>query len=168
MSIQDAIARSFIQLKCNSIDCAVNNLPNVHMQQYPETINTHNFEVQGLYVGFCTLAALVFICMDTIYYINKEIVQRSKEMMMIMGLPSWLIWLGWFFRTLAYLIIAISIMVGFLKVIVRIFSPYEMMQFENFRPLGINMRCMVRALDIFVRVCHISDNILLHDERLLL
>lgn len=87
------------------------------MQQYPETINTHDFEVQGIYVGFCILAALVFTCMDTVYYINKEMVQRSKEMMMIMGLSSWLIWLGWFVRTLTYFIIAISIMVGFLKVV---------------------------------------------------
>lgn len=125
LPIQDAIARAFIQSKSSGMSPigkkhspaqAQIALPEIQMQQYPDTINTSIFEWQGIIAGFCLLLSFTFPVMLAVLYINREKKTHAKEIMIIMGVPSCMHWFGWFMRGLIFVIIEISIIVPMIKV----------------------------------------------------
>lgn len=118
LPIQDAIARSFIQMKCNG-DCENSTLPGIRMQRYPYPPYIFDVLLQGLetIVSFFILLSFIYPTINTVRFIAIEKERQLKEAMKIMGLPSWLHWSSWFVRTMAFMMVSISFIVALLKVI---------------------------------------------------
>lgn len=62
------------------------------------------------------VCAFLFSAMNTVRYIVIEKEKQLKEAMNIMGMPSWINWTAWFLRTMIFMMVANSIIVGMLKV----------------------------------------------------
>ncbi|XP_031638209.1 ATP-binding cassette sub-family A member 3-like, partial [Contarinia nasturtii] len=67
-------------------------------------------------MGFFIVISFMFPVGNTVRYITSEKENQLKEAMIIMGVPCWLHWIGWFIRTMIFMIIAISICVAVIKV----------------------------------------------------
>ncbi|KAJ6638915.1 Phospholipid-transporting ATPase ABCA3, partial [Pseudolycoriella hygida] len=114
LHVQNAIARSFIQLK-NKSDIV---LPEIQMNQYPYIFSDDSvgiFKVVGIIYGLVVLICLSFSAMNTVRYISIEKEKQLKEVMKIMGLPNWLHWTSWFTRTMIFMLITITIIAGIMK-----------------------------------------------------
>lgn len=60
--------------------------------------------------------SFIYPCINTVRAIATEKERQLKEAMKIMGLSSWLHWMGWFLRSLVYMTVSISLVVLLLKV----------------------------------------------------
>lgn len=120
LSIQDAIARSFIEIKCIESGCKNNGspIPNVRMQRYPYPPYIKDVLLQGLdnVLAIFIMLSFVYTIISTVRFIAVEKEKQLKEVMKIMGMPVWLHWISWSIRTMIFMIISISCMVGLLKV----------------------------------------------------
>ncbi|XP_055306584.1 phospholipid-transporting ATPase ABCA3-like [Sitodiplosis mosellana] len=115
LSVQDAIARSFIQLKHKSETV----FPNISMSRYPDRVDIvllDNANLLGNVLAILTLFSLVFLTINTVIYINAEKEKQLKEVMKIMGLQSWLHWTSWFVRTMFFMLINITMIAAILKI----------------------------------------------------
>lgn len=119
LPIQNAIARSFIQLKCNlQRNCSNGTLPDIIMQRFPYPPHTHDILLQGLeiLIPFFLVLSFIYPCINSTRFITIEKERQLKETMKIIGLPSWLHWISWFVWIMMFLIISISLLVLLLKV----------------------------------------------------
>lgn len=118
LPIQDAMARTFTQLSCSSINCDNGTLPDIKMQRYPYPPHILDVLLQGLetIVSFFILLSFIYPCINTVRFIAIEKERQLKETMKIMGLPSWLHWSTWFVRTMICMIVSVSFIVALLKV----------------------------------------------------
>ena len=66
--------------------------------------------VQLVLTPICTIFSFAFTVPLVLKRIVEEKQQGVKELMKMMGLPSWLHWIGWFFITTLISLITISIM----------------------------------------------------------
>lgn len=66
--------------------------------------------------GVLIVLSFMFPVGNAVRYITSEKECQLKEAMIIMGIPRWLHWIGWFMRIMIFMIIAISICVAVLKV----------------------------------------------------
>lgn len=123
LPIQDAVTRSFTQLKCKD-KCENSTLPKILMQRYPYPPYIFDVLLQGLetIVSFFILLSFIYPTINTVRFIAIEKERQLKEAMKIMGLPSWLHWTSWFVRTMTFMVVSISFIVALLKV-KRFFSP---------------------------------------------
>lgn len=118
LPLQQEIARAFTEIKCNGDSCGNTTFSAIRMQPQPDPphLDLNLIQVLGISVAFVILLSFMQITINTVRYIAVEKEKQLKETMKIMGLDSWLHWTGWFLRTMFYMIIGISIMVGFFKV----------------------------------------------------
>lgn len=91
-------------------------MKDILMQQYPDTINTNDFELQGIYSGLCILLSFILPAVNTVLLIAKEKEMHLKEMMKIHGISTSMHWIGWFLRNMILILVTISIIVGMMKV----------------------------------------------------
>lgn len=119
MPVQQEIARAFTQIKCNEQNCGNDTFSAIRLQRQPDPphLDLEALRFVGGMVAFLILLSFMQITINTVRYIAVEKEKQLKETMKIMGLDSWLHWTGWFLRTIFFMIIGISTMVGFLKVI---------------------------------------------------
>lgn len=120
LPIQDAIARSFTEVKCEiEKTCENSTLPGIRMQRYPYPPYIFDVLLQGLetIVSFFILLSFIYPTINTVRFIAIEKERQLKEAMKIMGLPSWLHWTSWFIRTMTFMVVSISFIVALLKVI---------------------------------------------------
>lgn len=119
LPIQDAIARSFTELKCIDLaGCQNGTLRHIKMQRFPYPPYVLDILLQGLQtlVSFFILLSFVYPCINFVRFIAVEKERQLKESMKIMGLASWLHWTTWFLCIMILMTVSISIMVAFLKV----------------------------------------------------
>lgn len=116
--IQDAIARSYIQIKCDDNPCGSEKLPEILLQRFPYPPYTYDVLLQGLetIVSFFILLSFIYPTINTVRFIAIEKERQLKEAMKIMGLPNWLHWISWFVRTMLFMMITISFIIALLKV----------------------------------------------------
>lgn len=117
--LQNAIARSFIQIKCGTTSsCANTEMPEIQMQRYPYPPFTKDLLLTGLelIVSLVILLSFIYPTINTVRFIAVEREYQLKEAMKIMGLPNWLHWLSWFTRTMILIMISITCIVVLLKV----------------------------------------------------
>lgn len=110
--IQDAIARAFVKLKSG------NNMPDVLLQRLPYPPFNKDILLEGLksLVSLVILLSFIYPCINTVRFIAIEKEKQLKEAMKIMGLPNWLHWLGWFIKSMVFMMISITFIVILLKV----------------------------------------------------
>lgn len=60
--------------------------------------------------------SFIYPCINTVRAIATEKERQLKEAMKIMGLNSWLHWMGWFVRSLVYMFVSVSLIVLLLKI----------------------------------------------------
>lgn len=115
LQVQNAIAKSFIQLK----DTSGIILPEILMNQFPSIQQRHfnDFERFAIIVSILILLAIFFPTINTVRYINIEKEKQLKEVMKLMGLPSWLHWSSWFVRTMVFMLITVTMIAAILQVI---------------------------------------------------
>lgn len=126
LAVQDAIARSFTQLKCieEKEKCENGTLPAIKMQRYPYPPYIYDVLLQGLesIVSFFILLSFIYPTINTVRFIAIEKERQLKEAMKIMGLSNWLHWTSWFLRTMMLMIVTITFIVTLLKVNIFFFS----------------------------------------------
>lgn len=110
--IQDAIARAFVRF------ISGNNMPDVMLQRLPYPPFNKDILLEGLksLVSLVILLSFIYPCINTVRFIAIEKEKQLKEAMKIMGLPNWLHWLGWFIKSMVFMMISITFIVLLLKV----------------------------------------------------
>lgn len=116
--IQDAIARAYIKLKCESKYEKNCELPEIFMQRYPYPpyINDGLIQKMDIILPFFILLCFCYPAINTVRFIALEKERHLKEAMKIMGLPNWLHWSSWFVRTILLMTVMITMIVLLLKV----------------------------------------------------
>lgn len=120
LPIQNAIAQSFITLCCNqNSNCKYGASPDVQMQRFPYPPHTTDFLLQSLelFVSFSILLSFMYTCVNTVRFVTIEKEKQLKGLMIMMGVPNWVLWTSWFLRTMICMTISITIIIGLLKVI---------------------------------------------------
>lgn len=173
--VQDAIARSYTKQKCAELNnCENAVMPNIKLQRYPYPPYILDVLLQGLetIVSFFILLSFIYPTINTVRFIAIEKERQLKEAMKIMGLPNWLHWSSWFVRTMAFMIISISFIVGLLKVSIfflsniihRLLTDSHFILDSNVRFIGCGFHKfrLVNDLGIFIGVQYFNDNVLLY------
>lgn len=111
LPIQNSIARNFIRRKGKF-------MPHIKMKRFPAPPHLHDILLNKFQLLVPIIIVLSFLlpAVSTVRHIGIEKENQLKVLMRIMGLPNWLHWTCWFFKTLVYLMIIISLMVVLLKV----------------------------------------------------
>lgn len=94
-------------------------MPNeFHVQRFPYPPFRSDFLLEYLesLVALTVLLSFIYPCINTVRAIATEKERQLKEAMQIMGMPSWLHWIGWFVRSMLYMMVSSSLMVMMLKV----------------------------------------------------
>lgn len=155
LPIQDAIARSFTDLKCSEhTTCERSIFPYIRMQRYPYPPYIYDVLLQGLetIVSFFILLSFIYPTINTVRFIAIEKERQLKEVMKIMGLPNWLHWSSWFLRTMTFMVVTISFIVALLKVLCsKIDFSIHLLFFYKFNLLfllknskNFRRRCLIR------------------------
>lgn len=118
--MQDAIARSFIQLKYGKNV----TLPEIQIIRFPYTVDEIAGDYNSTTVIFTLVILLCFasLAINTVRYINTEKEKQLKEVMKIMGLSNWLHWISWFVHTMIFMLITTTIVAALLQVFDFFFS----------------------------------------------
>lgn len=105
------------------------------MQRLPYPPYNKDILLEGLksLVSLVVLLSFIYPCINTVRFIAMEKEKQLKEAMKIMGLPNWLHWLGWFIKSMAFMMISITLIVILLKVRVTptIVSPPKFINRSN-------------------------------------
>ncbi|CAH1133799.1 unnamed protein product [Ceutorhynchus assimilis] len=70
------------------------------------------------YLPYATGFSFVLMLPTLLNYIGLEKVSGMKELMKVVGLSNWMIWVGWFIHVVAPMLIIVSLIVVILKVII--------------------------------------------------
>lgn len=114
LALQHAVASQFIRLQ--RVDRP--QVPMVQMQRFPFPPYRYDFLLSGLeeFLAVSIVLSFIYPCINTVKMIALEKERQLKEAMKIMGLPSWMHWVGWFVRSIVYLSVMITIIVLILKI----------------------------------------------------
>ncbi|CAG5059697.1 unnamed protein product, partial [Parnassius apollo] len=90
---------------------------NVKLQRYPHPAYVEDLVVEALQLLFpmFILISYSYTAVNIVRAVTVEKELQLKEVMKIMGLPSWLHWSAWFCKQFIYLIISASLIVIILK-----------------------------------------------------
>lgn len=119
LPIQNAIAWSYTVWRCNETNtCDDHSPPSIQMQRYPYPPYLNDILFDGLEdaIGLFLMLSFVYPIISTVRFIAVEKEKQLKEVMKIMGMPVWLHWTSWFVRTMLFMIVSITIMIGLMKV----------------------------------------------------
>lgn len=100
LAIQNAIAEAFLSAIPKRSSSNV-TMPTIRMQRFPSpnyTIDRSALSLRELTPIFLILF-LCFGFMNTVRLVSQEKEKQLKEAMKIMGLSSWIHYLGWFIRS---------------------------------------------------------------------
>lgn len=116
LPIQEAISRTFIKMKCTENDCKF--IPKIEMHRYPYPPYVHDILLDAMEraIALFIMLSFVYPIISTVRFIAIEKEMQLKEVMKIMGMPVWLHWTSWFVRTMIFMTVSISFIVGILKV----------------------------------------------------
>lgn len=116
--VQTAIALAYASKKCIETDCKNISESTVQMQRFPYPPYEDDLFLIGLEgaVGLFIMLSFVYSIISTVRFIALEKEKQLKEVMKIMGMPIWLHWTSWFVRTMIFVLISITAIVGLLKV----------------------------------------------------
>lgn len=115
LAVQHALADQFLRLQ--SAEAA--RMPSTFQIQrfpFPPFRSDHLLEHLESLVALIVLLSFIYPCINTVRAIATEKERQLKEAMQIMGMPAWLHWVGWFVRSMVYMMVSISLMVMMLKV----------------------------------------------------
>lgn len=122
LSIQNAIAVSYTHNRCNETKaCSIDDYrklnTSIQMQRYPYPSFLNDILLEGLTeaVGLFIMLSFVYPIISTVRFIAVEKEKQLKEVMKIMGMPVWLHWSSWFVRTMIFMIVSMTLMIGLLK-----------------------------------------------------
>ncbi|KAK5642705.1 hypothetical protein RI129_008872 [Pyrocoelia pectoralis] len=89
----------------------------IFMQRLPYPKYTTDILLSSLdvFIGIVFMVSFVYTCINTVKVIATEKEKQLKEAMKIMGLPNWLHWTAWFFKSFIMILISLIIMVALLK-----------------------------------------------------
>lgn len=110
--IQNAIAKAFIKVKSGI------EMPQIQMQRFPSPsffVDTF-LEYFDSVVSVVILACFLEPCINIARFITIENEKQLKEVMKIMGLPTWIHWTGWFVHSIIHVLVIVSVMVAIFKV----------------------------------------------------
>lgn len=113
-AIQNAIADHFLRIhSANTIQ-----MPTIRIQRFPHPPFRQDFLLDILeeLIPIIIVLSYIYPCINTIKVIAVEKERQLKEAMKIMGMPNWIHWMGWFVRSIVYMLISISLIVMLMKV----------------------------------------------------
>lgn len=132
LTIQNAIAKAFFHAipKASSAPANV-TMPSIRIQRLPTPMNYFDRNATPFreLLPIFLLLLLCFGFMNTVRLVSIEKEKQLKEAMKIMGLSSWIHYLGWFIRTTIMLSITMTLITVLLTVekknSISIFIPKE-------------------------------------------
>lgn len=114
IAVQMALDISFIEMTSNK------DLPVTLVMQefpYPPYLNDAGAADMFLYIlPLITIFSFVFLCPAVLKRVVEEKSTGIKELMKMMGLKSWMLWLGWFLHAFIANCVSIFIITFFMKV----------------------------------------------------
>lgn len=119
LAIQNAIAKAFLKVIPTRSPSSSNvTMPQIYAQQFP--MPRRNLDHAALSLRELTpiflMLVLCFAFMNTVRLVSIEKEKQLKEAMKIMGLSSWIHYLGWFIRTAIMLSITMLLITVLLAV----------------------------------------------------
>lgn len=116
LPIQEAIGKTFMKMTCTDDNCKF--IPKIQLHRYPYPPYVHDILLDAMEraVALFIILSFVYPIICTVRFIAVEKEMQLKEVMKIMGMPVWLHWTSWFVRTMLFMIVSISFIVGLLKV----------------------------------------------------
>lgn len=116
LPIQEAIARTFMAMKCTEESCKL--IPKIQMHRYPYPPYVHDILLDAMEraVALFIMLGFVYPIISTVRFIAVEKEKQLKEVMKIMGMAVWLHWCSWFMQIMIFIVVSISFIVGLLKV----------------------------------------------------
>lgn len=112
LTVQNAIANAFIDISSKSKV----PMPEIRMRPFPELTILNGLEVKEITAHVFLVLALCLTFMNTVRFISAEKEKQLKEAMKIMGLASWMHYLGWFIRSIIMLMITMALVTVMLTV----------------------------------------------------
>lgn len=111
--IQNAVAQAF-----RATHEPAKRWPVLQLQRFPfrPYVDDHFLNLLDSLIGVVLTLSFVFPVMNAVKYIAEEKEMQLKEMMMMMGLPNWMHWAGWFIGCMASLTVSISLITMLLTV----------------------------------------------------
>ncbi|GFG32765.1 hypothetical protein Cfor_06296 [Coptotermes formosanus] len=99
------------------LNCTLNP-PEIMLQRFPYPPYTHDDILEALKrnVPLLMMVSFVYTCINTVKVITVEKERQLKATMKIMGLPNWLHWTAWFFKTFMFVMISVILIVVLMKV----------------------------------------------------
>lgn len=106
LTVQNAIAKAFVKINSN----ASIEIDTIYTRKFPSPAYTFDVPAHALreLTPFFFVVVLCFVFMNTVRFVSNEKEKQLKEAMKIMGLSSWMHYLGWFIRTLVMLSITMA------------------------------------------------------------
>lgn len=90
---------------------------NLTLQEFPyPTYRSDDFvDIFSVLLPFCTVLSFVMLCPAILKRVVEEKQTGVKELMKMMGLKSWMLWLGWMINALLVNIVSVTIIVLLVK-----------------------------------------------------
>ncbi|KAF5269887.1 hypothetical protein FQR65_LT05685 [Abscondita terminalis] len=137
--LQEHLSHSIIRYHkkiANNSDYDRASVP-IRLQRLPYPKYTSDFLLSSLdiFIGTVFMLSFVYTCINIVKIITTEKELQLKETMKIMGLPNWLHWTAWFFKS--FITILISIIIMTILLTVKWYPNSEYTIFTNSNPLVI-------------------------------
>lgn len=119
LAIQDRISYFYIKILCMHAECQYNTtFPEIKIQRFPYPPYTHDLLQTGLeiLIGMFIMLGFLYPMTVTVHFIAVEKEKQLKDVMQIMGMPAWLHITCWFFHTMFFILISITLITFILKV----------------------------------------------------
>lgn len=119
LTIQNAIAKAFFNAIPKASSSPVNvTMPQIRMKRFPMPSSRSERAATSLRIltPIFLMLLLCFGFMNTVRLVAIEKEKQLKEAMKIMGLSSWIHYLGWFIRTTIMLAITMALITALLTV----------------------------------------------------
>lgn len=117
LAVQNSIAKAFLNAipKGSSLNVT---MPQINVQRFPKPSRHDEFAAVSLreLIPTFLMLLLCFAFMNTVRLVSIEKEKQLKEAMKIMGLSSWIHYLGWFIRTTIMLSITMVLITALLTV----------------------------------------------------
>ncbi|KAG5895530.1 hypothetical protein JTB14_010674 [Gonioctena quinquepunctata] len=117
ISMQETLDLSFIEYSLNTSD--VDKKVSLEIEEFPYPPYVMDTALTTLFMDFLpllTLFSFIFLCPAVLKRVVEEKHSGIKELMKMVGMKSWMLWLGWFIYGMVPVIISISAIVFLMKV----------------------------------------------------
>ncbi|XP_068901248.1 phospholipid-transporting ATPase ABCA3-like isoform X1 [Tenebrio molitor] len=117
-ALQVAIDQAFIEMHLSENDNKYKNLI-LSIQQFPDPPHTLDSGLNQLFIYFLPLSTIfsfIFLCPAVLQRVGEDKCSGTKEFLKMVGMKSWMLWLGWLIHALLTNLFSIVVVIILMKV----------------------------------------------------